>query len=77
MLYSGRIRHTERNSKMSTITTSDLIAEYEDRIAGRWVKCQLGSTRAVSRQRKINDLVDEISRRADDGDPVALAWYEA
>ncbi|ALA06366.1 hypothetical protein SEA_UKULELE_136 [Mycobacterium phage Ukulele] len=56
-------------------TTAALIAEYGARISGRWENCQLGSTRAVSRQQKINAIVDELSRRADDGDAEALAWY--
>jgi hypothetical protein len=57
-------------------TTAALIAEYDARIAGRWANCQLGSTRAASRQRSIDAIVDELSRRADAGDTEALAWYE-
>jgi hypothetical protein len=60
----------------TTAPTNELIAEYDARIAGRWVNCQLGSTRAASRQRTIDAIVAEISRRADDGDAEALAWYE-
>jgi hypothetical protein len=56
--------------------SADLITEYDARIAGRWVNCQLGSTRAASRQRSIDAIVNELSRRADEGDAVALAWYE-
>lgn len=57
-------------------TTAALIAEYDERIAGRWSNCQLGSTRAAARQSYIDAIVDEISRRADAGDVEALAWYE-
>ena len=64
-------------TRTATATTAELIAEYDARIAGRFVRCQLGSTRAASRQRKIDEIVEEISRRADGGDAVALAWYEA
>lgn len=57
-------------------STSDLIAEYDERISGRFDHCQLGSTRHRSRQAKIDAIVDEISRRADNGDADAIAWYE-
>lgn len=57
-------------------STEDLISEYNERIAGRFANCQLGSIRHRSRQAKIDAIVDEISRRADDNDPVAIAWYE-
>lgn len=57
-------------------TTEQLIAEYNERIAGRFVRCNLGSSRMASRQAKINAIVDELSKRADNGDTVAIAWYE-
>lgn len=56
-------------------TTAALIAEYDARIATRWERCNLGSTRAASRQAKIDAIVDELGERADNGDPDALAWY--
>ena len=58
-------------------STENLIAEYDERIAGRWSNCQLGSTRAASRQAKIDAIVDELSARADAGDVAAEAWFAA
>lgn len=66
------------SSNMTTnanTTTAALIAEYDALIVARWDKCQMGSSRAASRQRKIDAIVDAISDRADDGDAVALDWY--
>jgi len=59
---------------MSTKSTTTLIAEYDARMASRWTNCQPGSTRAASRQRKINALVDELTARASAGDAEAEAW---
>lgn len=56
--------------------TATLVAEYDERIAGRWTNCQLGSTRAATRQHRIDAIVNELSRRADADDPEALAWYD-
>lgn len=64
------------NNPTSNETTKALIAEYDARIAGRFVNCQLGSTRHQSRQARIDAIVDELSTRADNGDTVAEAWYE-
>ena len=58
-------------------TTEQLIADYDAAIAGRWVRCELGSARAASRQRNIDAIVDAISARADSGDADAIAWYGA
>lgn len=58
-----------------TATTAELIAEYDKRIAARVVQCQVGSSRWNSRQTKINEIVDELSKRADDGDEMAEEWY--
>ena len=55
--------------------TEALIAEYDQRIATRFVRCQIGSSRYASRQAKIDAIVEELGRRADAGDPIALAWY--
>ncbi len=57
------------------MTAADLIEDYNQGIATRWVNCTLGSSRAASRQAKINAIVDELGKRADDGDEEALAWY--
>jgi hypothetical protein len=58
-------------------TTESLIADYQLRISKRWVRCGLGSTRAMQRQDAINKLVDELSRRADDGDDEAARWLDS
>ena len=62
---------------MTKATTVDLIAKYDAAITGRWINCQLGSTRAASRQRKIDAIVDELARRDDNGDAEAAAWLDA
>ena len=41
-------------------STQELISQYDNMIAGRWNRCELGSTRAASRQRKIDAVVNEI-----------------
>ena len=55
------------------LTTPDLIAQYDLAIsthAGRY-------TNTSPRQKRINKIVDLLSARADDGDAVALAFYES
>lgn len=56
-------------------STADLIAEYDARIVGRFDRAPIGSSRAVSRQRRIDAIVDELSQRADAGDAIAEAWF--
>jgi hypothetical protein len=58
-------------------STQALITEYDERIEARWTNCQLGSTRAASRQAKIDAIVDEIERRSNAGDVEAEAWFSA
>lgn len=61
---------------MTSQSTEDLVAEYNERIAGRFTRCNLGSARYVARQRKIDAIVDELSNRADAGDEAAARWFE-
>lgn len=59
------------------MSTADLINEYDSATVARFDKCQLGSSRFVSRQAKVNEIVDELERRADAGDELAEAWFTA
>lgn len=60
-------------SKLHTLTTTDLIAQYVLAISsyqGRY-------SNMSPRQKRINAIVDMIVNRADDGDAAALAWLAA
>lgn len=63
-------------TQLAKLSTADLIAEYDRRMAARFERCQLGSTRFAARQREIDAIVDELSHRADADDAVALTWFE-
>ena len=56
----------------SEIATIDLIGQYDRAIAsyaGRFTNCS-------PRQKRIDYIVDLIDARADEGDDVALRWFE-
>ncbi len=62
---------TIARSRLSTIDTTTLIAQYELAIsshAGRNTNCS-------PRQNRISYIVDILTDRADCGDPIALVWF--
>jgi hypothetical protein len=63
-------------TKSQKKSTTELIAEYNLRIANRGRNCHLGSTRWVARQRVIDEIVDELSVRSGAGDVAAQAWMD-
>ena len=57
-------------------STNKLIVAYTIAVANRYKRCGVGSSRAASRQKRIDAIVNELSKRADNNDREALAWYE-
>jgi len=57
-----------------TTKTADLISQYDQAITTRGAR--YGANGRTRLQSRINAIVDALSARADDGDPVALAWFE-
>lgn len=64
---------TVAKAKLTSLSTEDLIAQYELAISS--YKGRL--TNVAPRQQRINYIVDLISARADEDDAVALAFYAA
>lgn len=63
--------YTTAKSKLHTLSTTDLIAAYDEAInsySGRY-------TDTSPRQRRINYIVDLLVERGDDNDSVAAAWF--
>lgn len=63
---------TVAKARLTRLATADLIGQYERAISSYAGRC----TNFSPRQQRINHIVDLLSQRADDGDAVALAWYE-
>lgn len=61
-------------NRLAKASTTELIEQYNQAInkPGR----RYSSNGQTPLQRRINTIVDMLSERADDGDVVALAWYE-
>lgn len=61
-------------ARLANVDTHDLIAQYDLAISmpGR----RYAANGRTLLQRRINTIVDMLSQHADDGDAVALAWFE-
>jgi len=59
-------------SKLPTLSTEDLIGQYDLAISSHSGR----HTNHGPRQVRINRIVDLISDRADANDAIALAWFE-
>ena len=63
---------TVPKARLVNLATTDLIGQYDRAIAsyaGRFTNCS-------PRQKRIDYIVDLIDARADEGDDVALRWFE-
>lgn len=72
MVYHLGMTKTIAKAKLATTGTAALIEQYNlaiDSYAGRMTNCS-------PRQQRINHIVDLLSGRADDGDAIALAWFD-
>lgn len=62
---------TIRRDRLHTLTTAELIGQYDAAISSYKGRC----TNFSPRQNRINFIVDLLSQRADTNDAVALAWF--
>jgi hypothetical protein len=62
-------------AKLPAAETTALIDQYELVTADAGAK-RYNANGATRLQKRINMIVDLIGDRADDGDPIALAWFE-
>lgn len=60
-------------AKLQSLTTGELIAEYEAACAARYAKSH---TTYRARQLRINRVVHVLSDRADNGDQIAMEWLD-
>jgi hypothetical protein len=61
-------------ARLNGLATADLIVEY-DRLMTNRHNYTNGSNPA-QRQKRINRVVDLIGERADDGDAIAITWFD-
>lgn len=66
-------------AKLAKLPTGELIAQYNLAMDSRtrYFACEQSKGGGHSRQQKrIDRIVDMLGERADNGDAIAMAWYE-